>query len=95
MTAASRAFMHLGEIACAVDPDDTSTIHALTPDGLYAGWPDGLFHAPCGATVRVQVGRNDDDQLRTFLWPPRVRTIAPIRRCLACHQATGTRRPAW
>ena len=79
----------------ARDPEDPSTIHAATMDGVAAGWPEGPILAPCGAEVRIITSRDDAGKLVGYKWPPRVALLREgVRRCLACHKATGSKRPA-
>ncbi len=72
---------------------DGALLHAVTAKELCAKWKsDLLLDAPCGATG-LKVLRVRDETL-LYEWPPSTRNLpAKYRRCDACHEATGRKRP--
>lgn len=76
----------------AMHPADPSTMHAATMEAIvhcYSPEVDSIT-APCGAEGLKIVS---NENFGVIAWPPPVRMIAPIRRCFACHVATGRKKP--
>ena len=82
----------LGAPFQAVDPEDFTTIHGVTMHGIIAGaFEDEGLLAACGHPVKLLPGAEPDSAL---IWPPYVADLPDgYRRCLACHKATGRKRP--
>lgn len=66
-------------------------LHAVTMEGLpIKTWPHGLARSACGLTGLRLVWADDSGPVP---WPPRVAGLGPMKRCEACHEATGRKRP--
>lgn len=75
----------------AVDPAARTVLHAATMDAVVNGWERGEVSAACG-TVGLKL--MDNGERASVPWPPRVSSLPEgTTRCLACHTATGRKRP--
>ncbi len=75
----------------AVDPLDPAVLHAATMEAIVDGWDKDWIRSACfQAECKLFVAGGE-----SVPWPPRVVGLADLgrSRCVACHNATGRRRP--
>lgn len=74
----------------AVDVASPDLLHAATMETIGKGWEAETVSSACGAEGLKLLASGD----QAVLWPPRVSSLAgAMRRCKACHEATGRKRP--